>query len=81
MRISVVVQYHALLRERMGRGEERVETDAVHPAGLFDQLAAEHRLPWPRAAFRPAVNDAFCAWDQPLAAGDRVSFIPPVAGG
>jgi molybdopterin synthase sulfur carrier subunit len=28
-----------------------------------------------------AVNEEFAAWDQPLAGGDRVVFIPPVAGG
>jgi molybdopterin converting factor small subunit len=28
-----------------------------------------------------AVNDEFRDWDTPLAAGDRVVFIPPVAGG
>jgi molybdopterin converting factor small subunit len=30
---------------------------------------------------RVAVNDEFADWSQPLAAGDRVVFIPPVAGG
>ena len=27
------------------------------------------------------VNDEFAAWDHPLRTGDRVVFIPPVAGG
>jgi sulfur-carrier protein len=30
---------------------------------------------------RVAVNDEFCEWSQRLNAGDRVVFIPPVAGG
>ncbi|MBI4931132.1 MAG: MoaD/ThiS family protein [Bacteroidetes bacterium] len=28
-----------------------------------------------------AVNDEFKAWDTPLNSGDRIVFIPPVAGG
>jgi len=28
-----------------------------------------------------AVNEEFAAWDRELADGDRVVFIPPVAGG
>jgi molybdopterin converting factor small subunit len=30
---------------------------------------------------RVAVNDEFRDWTVPLASGDRVVFIPPVAGG
>jgi molybdopterin converting factor small subunit len=30
---------------------------------------------------RVAVNDEFCEWSAPLQPGDRVVFIPPVAGG
>jgi molybdopterin converting factor small subunit len=30
---------------------------------------------------RVAVNDEFADWSRPLVAGDRVVFIPPVAGG
>ena len=34
------------------------------------------------ALLRVAINDEFCDWSQPLAEpGDRVVFIPPVAGG
>ena len=27
------------------------------------------------------INDEFCDWSRPLGSGDRVVFIPPVAGG
>jgi molybdopterin converting factor small subunit len=30
---------------------------------------------------RVAVNESFSDWSRPLAEGDRVVFIPPVAGG
>jgi molybdopterin converting factor subunit 1 len=78
---SIHVQYYAVLRERAGVAGERVETDAADPAALYDELAARRALAFPRAMLRVAVNDEFAAWDRPLSDGDRVVFIPPVAGG
>jgi molybdopterin converting factor subunit 1 len=78
---EIQVQYFAVLRERAGLARESVETAAATAAELFDELAARHDFGLPRAMLRVAVNDAFADWSQPLAAGDRVVFIPPVAGG
>ena len=78
---QVEIQYFAVLRERAGVSRERVETDAVTAADLYDELAARHDFGLPRAMLRVAVNDEFTEWSRPLTAGDRVVFIPPVAGG
>jgi len=78
---DIEVQYFAVLRERAGTGRETVQTAAVTAGDLYDELAARHGLGLPRAMLRVAVNDEFADWSQPLAAGDRVVFIPPVAGG
>jgi molybdopterin converting factor small subunit len=58
-----------------------VQTPASTPAGLYAELRALHGFSLPQAMLRVAVNDRFCEWSQPLADGDRVVFIPPVAGG
>jgi molybdopterin converting factor subunit 1 len=79
--ISVEVQYFAVLRERAGVAREQVETGAATAAELYDELAARHDFGLPRAMLRVAVNDEFAEWSRPLVAGDRVVFIPPVAGG
>jgi molybdopterin converting factor small subunit len=50
-------------------------------AALYDGLARQHGFPLPHTSIRPAVNDAFRAWDYPLRDGDRVVFVPPVSGG
>ena len=50
-------------------------------AELFDELAARHGLSLARSDMRVAINEEFGDWQQPLASGDRVVFIPPVAGG
>ncbi|MFO0613721.1 MAG: MoaD/ThiS family protein [Polyangiaceae bacterium] len=50
--------------------------------GVLDAII----LRWPaldpyRASLRVAVNGAYAALDEPVAAGDEVALIPPVAGG
>ena len=77
----VHVQYYAVLRERAGIAGETVETDASDAAALYDEVSERHALAFPRAMLRVAVNDEFAEWSRALADGDRVVFIPPVAGG
>ena len=77
----VHVQYYAVLRERAGTAAETVETAASDAAALYDELSERHGLAFPRAMLRVAVNDEFAEWNRALADGDRVVFIPPVAGG
>lgn len=79
MRVDVL--YFAILREQAGRSAESLDTKAATPADLYEEVRAAHGLTLPRALLRVAVNDEFCDWSRPLAAGDRVVFIPPVAGG
>ena len=78
---QIRVQYYALLREEAGRSEEAVATRAKDPRALFAELQARHPFSLPLSMLRVAVNDEFGDWSQPLADGDRVVFIPPVAGG
>lgn len=78
---SVTVQYFALLREQARRSEETVTTAAADPAGLFAELRARHGFTLAPDRLKVAVNDEFAAWDTALREGDRVVFIPPVAGG
>jgi len=75
------VQYFALLREQAGRREEAVMTRAATPHELFSELAARHRFTLGTEHLKVAVNTEFSDWSRPLAAGDTVVFIPPVAGG
>ena len=79
--IDVHVQYFAVLRERAGLSQETVATAAATAADLYDELAARHPFGLPRSMLRVAVNDEFADWSRPLGAGDRIVFIPPVAGG
>ena len=75
------VQYFALMREQAGRSEEILETAARTPADLYGELTARYEFTLAREQLKVAVNSEFSEWSRPLAAGDEVVFIPPVAGG
>jgi len=79
--MKIHIQYFAMLAEKRGLSDEQLTVEATNLATLYDTLAALHGFPLSRSAIRPAVNDAFCAWDHPLRDGDRVVFVPPVSGG
>jgi len=77
----IQVQYYAVLREQAGRSEEALQTAAATPVDLYRELQARYGFSLPQTLLRVAVNDEFCDWDRALSTGDRVVFIPPVAGG
>jgi molybdopterin converting factor subunit 1 len=79
--ITLHVQYFAILREQRGLDRETLETAAATPDALYEELRARHGFTLPGDRIRAAVNDAFVAGTAPLRTGDRVVFIPPVAGG
>ena len=60
---------------------ETLETNAPTVSGLYEELRARHGFTLPGNRVRAAVNDAFVPQSHVLREGDRVVFIPPVAGG
>lgn len=77
----VTVQYFALLREQAGRGSESLVTAARTPRELYAELAHRYPFSLDPAVLRVAINSEFADWSAPLADGDAIVFIPPVAGG
>lgn len=77
----VHVHYFALLREQAGRSSEELETPARTALELYHELRRRRGLGLDPSRLRVAVNDEFGDWQTPLEAGDRVAFLPPVAGG
>lgn len=77
---TIRIEYFAVLRELAGRSEEAVDTAAQTPAELYAEIATRHDFPAPET-LKVAINDEFGDWDQALNDGDRLVFIPPVAGG
>jgi molybdopterin synthase sulfur carrier subunit len=79
--LTIHVQYFAILREQRGVSQEKLSTKATTPAELYGELRGRHNFTLPMDRIRAAVNDAFVDSATPLADGDRIVFIPPVAGG
>ena len=77
----ITVQYYALLREQAGRRDEALVTRARTAAELYAELAQRYPFSLAPAVLRVAINTEFREWTAPLANGDAVVFIPPVAGG
>ena len=82
--MSLRVFYFAGLRDALGMGEETLDLpEGVRTVrALADHLAALHPAYGERRAHvRIARNEAFAADDDPVADGDVIALIPPVAGG
>ena len=77
----ITVQYYALLREQAGRRDDALVTRARTAAELSAELAQRYPFSLAPAVLRVAINTEFREWTAPLANGDAVVFIPPVAGG
>ena len=77
----ITVQYYALLREQAGRRDEALVTRARTAAELYAELARRYPFSLAPEMLRVAINTEFREWTAPLAEGDAVVFIPPVAGG
>jgi molybdopterin converting factor subunit 1 len=77
----VQLHYYAVFREQAGLQAESLDTAARTPAELYAEVATRHGFRLPGSQVRVAVNSAFSDWQQPLADGDEVVFLPPVAGG
>jgi sulfur-carrier protein len=78
---TIKVRYFAILREQRGLTAETIETDVADAQSLYQALAATHNFTLPVDRLRAAINGDFVPWPAPLADGDDVVFIPPVAGG
>lgn len=75
------IQYFAILREQRGASQETLQTAAATPAALYQELRDRHHFTLTGDRIRAAVNERFVDSQAPLRDGDRIVFIPPVAGG
>ena len=78
--LNIRIDYFAALREHVGRNSEQLQTSAANAAELYAELRRRHAIP-ELGPLKVAINDEFSDWQAPLADGDAVVFIPPVAGG
>ena len=77
----VNVLYFASLRDAAGVAGETIDSAAANLHALYGELRARHGFALPAERLRVAVGGEFAAWDDALAEGSEVAFIPPVSGG
>jgi molybdopterin synthase sulfur carrier subunit len=79
------VLYFSWLRERMGTGRERIETDAATVGDLVAELRARddrHAAAFADvASVRVALDQELSDFDAPLSGVREVAFFPPMTGG
>ena len=85
MKVALRVTALLFARLREEAGADRVHLELPAGATIADAYAELRRLHpalegW-RGVVRAALNQDFADWDDPLAEGDEVAFIPPVSGG
>ena len=78
---TIHIQYFAIVREQRGLSEDTIVTSAATPTALYAELRTRHGFTLPPERIRAAVNDEFVSATTTLRDGDRIVFIPPVAGG
>ena len=81
MATKVTVLYFAALRDASGMASETFETAASDLRGLYEEVQARHRLPFPARQLRVAVDGDFAQWSDAPVGGSEIAFIPPVSGG
>ena len=81
----IEIRYFAWLRERIGTGSERVETDAATIADLIEELKTRsdaHAFAFSdTGAIRAAVDQDLAAFDASITGAREVAFFPPMTGG
>jgi molybdopterin synthase catalytic subunit len=81
--IDITVRYFAMLRELLGKSEERLSVPAGTTAGeVYPLLTGNNpRLARLQRSLMLMVNEDYVRGDRVLDAGDELAFIPPVSGG
>jgi len=81
----IELRYFAWVRERVGTGQETVETDAATVGALIEELKGRgegHAFAFSDpGAIRAAVDQELAGPDTPIAGAKEVAFFPPMTGG
>ena len=78
---TVTLQYFSLLRDEAGTDTESRDTDSNSAQELYQEMRQLYNFSSDGKKYRVAINDEFVPWETSINDGDKVVFIPPVAGG
>ena len=78
---SLDIQYFAILRDESLKDSEQVRIEISTVGDLYEVLKSQYGFSLSKDHIQFAVNDEFTPSDTVLKDGDKIVFIPPVAGG
>ena len=81
--MTIHIRYFAMLQEQAGCTQENLEIAGTESTGefLYEMLSHKYHFALAPSLVKIAINDQFQDWRHPVRDGDRIVFIPPVAGG
>lgn len=79
--IKITVLYFASLAQKAKIDEEIMTVQTTDLSTLYQLLSDKYQFELTQDKLFVAVNHEFSDWNQKIATGDVVAFIPPVAGG
>ncbi len=79
--IKITVLYFASLAQKAKIDGEIMTVQTTDLSTLYQLLSDKYQFELTQDKLSVAVNHEFSDWNQKIATGDVVAFIPPVAGG
>ena len=78
---QITIEYFAMLREQAQKDSEEWIDAPDSITEVYSQLKSKYQFTLDQTQLRVAVNNEFVEWNHKLHQNDKVTFIPPVAGG
>lgn len=78
---NITVLYFASLAEATGIDEEVIQTTSDKLEDIYKYLKIKYDFMLDQSQLAVAINHQISDWQSPVASGDVIAFIPPVAGG
>jgi molybdopterin-guanine dinucleotide biosynthesis protein A len=78
---EVTVEYFAKLSQEAATESEKLRTFTATLAGLWEEVRLKHHFSLDLPHIKPAIDNEFADWTEPLAEGQTIAFMPPFAGG
>ena len=79
--LNLHLQYYALFREQACKSQETLDLPVTNALELYAYLQTHYGFSLDAKLVKVSINENFAPLEQILKNGDRVVFIPPVAGG
>lgn len=78
---EITIVYYAIMREIRGVSSEVFTSKSDTVSQLYDELKKIYRFPFTKQNLKVAIGSSFVNWSYKVYNKDKITFVPPVAGG